>query len=464
VPIFMLMLMLACFSAMLVEIEWSPDIECCIRAWLATGSIEQAFIDAHPEGVAWDCSTCGSNVSGLSSEAASELQQQCATCGGFPKGRPDCLGTAWAQRFPNIPSAMYFMTVTISTVGYGDLAPVTWGGRVFMCVVIMVGILFLALPLAMVADSFNKAWDSQVLLKLQRLMRQLAVENDLSNVKNCKRAFGHLASKGAGKGRIGYDEFANFVRSTLQLPLTEAEMIKLWDQLDMRRAGTISIDDFIALFFFHEGADAPGDSAPAGRAAAAAPPVAPPPAANGRAAAGSAAAAPLLEDSSDMWSDESSNGGSCSSSRAGSAPNSRPSSGQAPRRTVAMPPLHEQVEQAFSQKASTSNGATPWVLSTAPLSTQPLFVRNQEPAGEHAFVPDAGALAPSRLPPSPTNMCSRPQQLGSADARLAEVIQIDVVNAITALGAKLDELSRQVAQLQRASEAQKDWNSNTLAA
>eukprot|EP00966_Prymnesium_polylepis_P277397 6409576-Prymnesium_polylepis.1 len=123
----------------------------------------------------------------------------------------------------------------------------------------MVGILFLALPLAMVADSFNKAWDSQVLLKLQRLMRQLAVENDLSNVKNCKRAFGHLASKGAGKvrttidrlkrpqqpaflphrkrsrltsapllpaqGRIGYDEFANFVRSTLQLPLTEAEMI-----------------------------------------------------------------------------------------------------------------------------------------------------------------------------------------------------------------------------------------------
>lgn len=44
------------------------------------------------------------------------------------------------DKFANIPMAMYWGVATLTTLGYGDVVPVTWGGRAFAMVVAFAGI------------------------------------------------------------------------------------------------------------------------------------------------------------------------------------------------------------------------------------------------------------------------------------------------------------------------------------
>jgi voltage-gated potassium channel len=53
---------------------------------------------------------------------------------------------AQADKFPNIPSAFYWAISTLTTVGYGDVVPVTVGGRVLAGVISVIGVAFVALP------------------------------------------------------------------------------------------------------------------------------------------------------------------------------------------------------------------------------------------------------------------------------------------------------------------------------
>ena len=52
---------------------------------------------------------------------------------------------------PVIPLRSWFMVVTMTTVGYGDVSPTTSVGK-FICVFAMIfGVLFLSMPLAIVS-------------------------------------------------------------------------------------------------------------------------------------------------------------------------------------------------------------------------------------------------------------------------------------------------------------------------
>jgi voltage-gated potassium channel len=57
-------------------------------------------------------------------------------------------------RFASIPDAMYWAIVTLATVGYGDVVPVTPAGKIMAGVVIVAGLIFFALPIAIIATSF----------------------------------------------------------------------------------------------------------------------------------------------------------------------------------------------------------------------------------------------------------------------------------------------------------------------
>lgn len=62
------------------------------------------------------------------------------------KAQPDKLGS--------IPDAMYWAMVTLATVGYGDVVPVTGPGKIASGFVIIAGLIFFALPIAIIASSF----------------------------------------------------------------------------------------------------------------------------------------------------------------------------------------------------------------------------------------------------------------------------------------------------------------------
>jgi voltage-gated potassium channel len=61
---------------------------------------------------------------------------------------------AQPDRFGSIPAAMYWGLVTLTTVGYGDLTPVTPWGRIVGGVGVVLGVLCFAMPAGILASGF----------------------------------------------------------------------------------------------------------------------------------------------------------------------------------------------------------------------------------------------------------------------------------------------------------------------
>jgi voltage-gated potassium channel len=66
-------------------------------------------------------------------------------------------GTIQPEKFGTIPDAMWWSIVTLSTIGYGDVVPVTGLGRGVAAVTIVAGLIMIALPVGIVATAFSEA-------------------------------------------------------------------------------------------------------------------------------------------------------------------------------------------------------------------------------------------------------------------------------------------------------------------
>lgn len=61
---------------------------------------------------------------------------------------------AQPEVFKNVPAAMWWGIVTMTTTGYGDMAPVTWIGRILGAMAMLVGIAMLAMPAGILSNGF----------------------------------------------------------------------------------------------------------------------------------------------------------------------------------------------------------------------------------------------------------------------------------------------------------------------
>jgi voltage-gated potassium channel len=61
---------------------------------------------------------------------------------------------AQPERFGTIPDALWWAIVTLGTIGYGDLVPVTVLGRILASLTIFAGLLMMALPVGIFATAF----------------------------------------------------------------------------------------------------------------------------------------------------------------------------------------------------------------------------------------------------------------------------------------------------------------------
>lgn len=60
------------------------------------------------------------------------------------------------EAFPSVLHSLWWATATLTTVGYGDIYPVTAGGRLFTFVVLMCGLGIVAVPAGLVAAALSK--------------------------------------------------------------------------------------------------------------------------------------------------------------------------------------------------------------------------------------------------------------------------------------------------------------------
>jgi voltage-gated potassium channel len=64
-------------------------------------------------------------------------------------------GTVQPDRFGTIPDAMWWAIITLTTVGYGDVVPITPIGKIVAALTAVMGIAMLALPVGIIATSFS---------------------------------------------------------------------------------------------------------------------------------------------------------------------------------------------------------------------------------------------------------------------------------------------------------------------
>ncbi|KAE9086971.1 hypothetical protein PF005_g18814 [Phytophthora fragariae] len=62
--------------------------------------------------------------------------------------------------YQGIATSFWWCIVTMSTVGYGDMTPVTWIGKVVGCCTVLTGMLVLALPITVIGTNFQKVMKS----------------------------------------------------------------------------------------------------------------------------------------------------------------------------------------------------------------------------------------------------------------------------------------------------------------
>ena len=64
---------------------------------------------------------------------------------------------AQPEAFKSIFHSLWWATITLTTVGYGDIYPITIGGKIFTFFILMIGLGILAVPTGLMASALSKA-------------------------------------------------------------------------------------------------------------------------------------------------------------------------------------------------------------------------------------------------------------------------------------------------------------------
>jgi hypothetical protein len=85
-----------------------------------------------------------------------------------------CLGylfehEAQPDKFENIPQSIYWAVVTLASVGYGDISPVTPAGRAMTIVLALLGIGIFAIPAAILSSALS----DQLRIEREKMMNEL---------------------------------------------------------------------------------------------------------------------------------------------------------------------------------------------------------------------------------------------------------------------------------------------------
>ena len=94
------------------------------------------------------------------------------------------VGGQQQEGFSSIPRALWWAIATLTTVGYGDVYPVTGLGRIFASVIALAGIGVVALPAGVFASAFSDELREREIKKLKERVEEVETENEELEAEN----------------------------------------------------------------------------------------------------------------------------------------------------------------------------------------------------------------------------------------------------------------------------------------
>jgi len=145
----------------------------------------------------------------------------------------------------SMPHAMWFVVVTVTTVGYGDTTPVTDTGKGVASLLAIAGVLYMAMPLTIVGQAFDHTWRNRDQIILVASIRQRLKQWDVSmaDLYHVFRAFDVDCS-----GELSLEEFQGMVED-MRLGFTKQAVERLFNVFDTDNNGTIDYHELVCGVF-----------------------------------------------------------------------------------------------------------------------------------------------------------------------------------------------------------------------
>ena len=84
--------------------------------------------------------------------------------------------TVQPEQFPNVLASLWWAVMTLTTVGYGDVYPVTAIGRLFAGVISLVGIGIIAIPTGIIAAGFSTVMPKEEKEEIEEIEKEIVAE------------------------------------------------------------------------------------------------------------------------------------------------------------------------------------------------------------------------------------------------------------------------------------------------
>ncbi|CAK0805384.1 unnamed protein product [Prorocentrum cordatum] len=141
--------------------------------------------------------------------------------------------------------AVWFCLVTVTTVGYGDIAPETTAGISIVMTLIVLGVIMMAVPIGIIGNTFNQVWnarDYSLLLSKTRmkLHKWGYTAHDIPTL------FRLVDSNGNGVLEVG--EFCELVKE-MKIGLPEDRIAALFEHMDKDGSGGLDAAEFAMAVF-----------------------------------------------------------------------------------------------------------------------------------------------------------------------------------------------------------------------
>jgi len=165
------------------------------------------------------------------------------------------------DEFISLPAALYWAIITMTSVGYGDITPKTWFGKMVGSCCAIVGVLIISLPIPIIVNTFNKLYEKAKIKNQILKKKKLAGWTDYkktgftkvsgsSLASACKRRLHGTAGAGAVIGGTAHSPRTNtadntqpavvLVSASFPSPLWRYEYIGAHPQPRARLVGSLS--------------------------------------------------------------------------------------------------------------------------------------------------------------------------------------------------------------------------------